>query len=273
MNKIAIITDIHGMKEPLEKVLEDIKNNDITEIYSLGDNVCLGIDSHEVINILRNNNVKSIMGNSEEYIIHGHKYFPYFKEDKINSLNWVKERLTKEDIEEIKNYKHTIELNILNKKICLCHFINDVRIDYSDKHSSHHFLRHPSTKYFGYTNSNHEKEEVLKNKDSNPLYMSYYNDPLFNGKKYTNYDYIFEGHVHFKSLLKHNSTTIYTLDALAVGRPSHKKEYASYIIVTIDNEVKIEEKFVKYDYETMIERIKKSDIPDKNTLLKYLNSK
>ena len=68
MKQIAIFTDAHGLLEPTIAALEDIKKRGITEIYSLGDNIGVGPNPKEVINLLQEYNVTSLAGNSEEYV-------------------------------------------------------------------------------------------------------------------------------------------------------------------------------------------------------------
>jgi len=269
--RIALITDIHSLLEPLEAVLLDIKNNNITEIYCLGDNVCDGPNPNEVIELLNKYNVISLKGNSEEYVIYGHKYFAYFKKNKIDNLNWTKKRLSKKSINIIRGYPHYIEMILGNKKICLCHFINDVRIDY-EKHSVRNFLKNKNLYSFKYTNSLNEKIKVFLNKNKNPLYESCYLDPLFKGKKFTYYDYIFQGHAHFELYNEYKNTKIYNLRALAMAYENSDNNHASYTIIEDNgNDIKIEKKYVKYDRDSMINKIISSDLLDKDILLKYIS--
>ena len=82
--KVAIFTDVHGLLYPLKAVLNDIKERGIKEIYSLGDNIGVGPNPKEVLDLLFENNVKLINGNNEEYSILGIEPFSsYFDEMKI----------------------------------------------------------------------------------------------------------------------------------------------------------------------------------------------
>ena len=49
----AIISDIHGNLEALERVLEDIRSQDIDEIYCLGDIVGYGPNPRECIDLCK----------------------------------------------------------------------------------------------------------------------------------------------------------------------------------------------------------------------------
>ena len=76
--EIAIFTDSHALLEPTKAALQDMLNRNITEIYSLGDNIGLGPNPSEVLDLLEEYNVKSIAGNSEDYITLGSLPFTYF---------------------------------------------------------------------------------------------------------------------------------------------------------------------------------------------------
>lgn len=58
--KIGVFTDTHGLLEPTEAALKDMNAKEITEIYSLGDNIGFGPNSKEVMNILEEYNAKRL---------------------------------------------------------------------------------------------------------------------------------------------------------------------------------------------------------------------
>ena len=75
--KIGIITDAHGLLEPTKAALEDMQSKGIVEIYSLGDNIGLGPNPSEVVDLLEEYNVKSLAGYSEDYLTLGTAPFDY----------------------------------------------------------------------------------------------------------------------------------------------------------------------------------------------------
>ena len=84
--QIAVLTDVHGLLEPLQAALDDISKRGITEIYSLGDNIGVGPSPSEVMDLLLEYGVKSIAGNSEDYVTLGIEPFSsYFDYSKIKS--------------------------------------------------------------------------------------------------------------------------------------------------------------------------------------------
>ena len=120
--KIAIFTDVHGLLEPLEAV---------TEVYSLGDNIGVGPSPCEVIDMLEYYNVKSVAGNAEEYCNLGiAPYKLYFDKDKFENQMWTRWKLGELRLDYINSLPHSFDLELGGKKVGLCHFANDIRIDY-----------------------------------------------------------------------------------------------------------------------------------------------
>ena len=67
MDKVAIISDIHGNLEALKTVLEDIKKRNITRIFCLGDIVAKGTHQQECVDLIRKNCEMVIRGNCDEF--------------------------------------------------------------------------------------------------------------------------------------------------------------------------------------------------------------
>lgn len=128
---IGIFTDAYALLEPTAAVLEDMKKRGITEIYSLGDNIGVGPNPSEVMNLLEEHGVQSIAGNNEEYINLGIEPFnSYFNGLKTASHLWTLLKLNEEQIGKINLFPKSIELLLGGEKIALCHFANDVRFDF-----------------------------------------------------------------------------------------------------------------------------------------------
>lgn len=70
MSKIAFISDIHGNLPALKAVLEDCKLQKVEQVYCLGDLVGYYSQINEVINLVRDNGIKTIMGNHDYAMVH-----------------------------------------------------------------------------------------------------------------------------------------------------------------------------------------------------------
>ncbi len=128
--RIALISDIHGNLEALESILEDIKTKNIDEIICLGDTIDIGPNSKECIDLLIGNNVKSVLGDCEIYLLRTD--FKSTTDEEKEHYKCVKESLTDKEISYIKKCPLYYEVNInydnsvFNKKYILCHYlIND----------------------------------------------------------------------------------------------------------------------------------------------------
>lgn len=282
--QIAIFADCHSLLEPLKAALNDINKRGITEIYSLGDNIGVGPNPSEVIDLLEEYGVISIAGNSEEYCSLGiEPFISYFDTLKIQSQLWTASKLNERQRGIIKLFPHSIELLVGGKKIGLCHFANDVRFDYMER-STWAYQRNIGTgcayEQFLYTNSSEqlaEMERIIKTygKD-NPMmrgYLSSIDDPLFSGHRVDFYDAVIQGHVHFKIYERGNNTDFYSIRAVGMAYEKDPVDTASYVILkekTLNQGFDLEEVLVKYDREKMLHSILTSGNPD-STIMKFTN--
>ena len=67
--RLAIISDIHGNLEAFKEVLADIDQSRIDGLACLGDNIGYGPDSEGVIELVRERDIPSVMGNHELAIV------------------------------------------------------------------------------------------------------------------------------------------------------------------------------------------------------------
>ena len=68
MNKIAVFSDIHGNLPALQAVMRDLDERGIEHRYSLGDLVGYGTFPNEVIQLIREHKIPTVMGNYDEGI-------------------------------------------------------------------------------------------------------------------------------------------------------------------------------------------------------------
>ena len=96
MNKIAIISDIHGNLEATKKVLLDIKNRGIDKIICLGDIIAKGTHPNEFINLIRENCFVVINGNTDRYFTSEHD-MEKLPEVEQKRISWNRKSLTDEN--------------------------------------------------------------------------------------------------------------------------------------------------------------------------------
>lgn len=276
--EIAIFADAHGLLEPTKAALEDIEKRGIKEIYSLGDNIGVGPNPGEVLDLLNEYGVKSIAGNSEEYCTLGIEPFcSYFGALKKKSSLWTLSKLNEHQLGEIKLFPHSIELLVGGKKLALCHFANDVRFDFGARSTWSYQATISSGgkgyEQFLYTNSleqmNQMNNIIQKYGKDSPMmrgYVSAIEDPLFAGKRVDFYDAVIQGHVHFKIYEESDSTKFYSIRAIGMAYQKDPIDTASYVILkekTNNLGYDLEEVLVQFDRDKMIYHILSSDLPDR----------
>ena len=116
--KIMIISDIHAFLEPTIALLSYAKTQGITEIYSLGDNITVGPNPKEVLELLEKYNVQSIEGNSESYFLNDYKAFTYFDKDREDNCNWTLDKIGSR-VNDLKYYPVSRQITVGNQKVGL----------------------------------------------------------------------------------------------------------------------------------------------------------
>lgn len=72
MEKIAVISDIHGNLEALKSTLKEIKSRGISRIFCLGDIIHKGAHFHECISLIQENCEIVLKGNCDDYFTRNH---------------------------------------------------------------------------------------------------------------------------------------------------------------------------------------------------------
>lgn len=82
--RIAIISDIHGNLEALEKTLKDIRKRNVDKIICLGDIIAKGVHSKECIRLVKENCDIVLQGNCDKYFAEEHdlENLPFIREAK-----------------------------------------------------------------------------------------------------------------------------------------------------------------------------------------------
>ena len=112
MDRIAIISDIHGNMPALEAVLVDINNKNINTIFCLGDLAGKGPSSAEVVDKIRQQCEVVIKGNWDYYMT---------EIDDNEILMWHQNKLGVERLKYMKQLPIYKEFYISGKLLRLCH--------------------------------------------------------------------------------------------------------------------------------------------------------
>lgn len=247
--RIAVITDVHGNFEALTAILNDIKTKNTDKIICLGDVINLGVDSKKCLDLIIENNVDMVLGNHELYCIKGTQLDSSIVGEEKEHYDWVKQSLTKEQIEFLKKcplkyeYEISYDNKIPNRKIVFSHYlINDMD------------ALNPFEK-------NHLKDDInlwIKYNAPNVMYVIGHLHKSFNINTVEGIsgDFIEE---------TEELTNITVVDSAGC---SYNDE-VSYMIIEISKGISFQNIKVKFDRETFVQKICNCDFPDKNNILKY----
>ncbi|ONN27072.1 metallophosphatase [Thermosipho affectus] len=229
MKKIAFISDIHSNLEALKSVLFDIENEKVDQIYCLGDLVGYGPNPNEVVELIKEKGIISVMGNYDDAVGNeknscGCSYNPG-RETEIGdiSLSWTIRNTSDKNKEFLKNLPQKLSLEVENVKILLVH-------------------GSPLNYLLEYVKPDISQERLKLITQS------------------TNEDIIITGHTHI-TMAKYLCGKI-ILNPGSVGRTKDGKPGATYLILEIENGVvSYKFKFVEYNIKTVVEKIVKKGLP------------
>lgn len=100
--RIAIVSDIHGNLEALEKVLSSIRERGIDSVVCLGDIVGYGASPNTCIELIRSVTSRIILGNHDEAAVQLEK-MEYFNPYARIAAEWTHDELTAENKAFIEN--------------------------------------------------------------------------------------------------------------------------------------------------------------------------
>jgi protein phosphatase len=112
MEKIAIISDIHGNIPALESVLRDINFRHIKRIICLGDLVGKGPQSSKAIKIIQEHCEMVVRGNWDDF-------FP--KPQESNTIKWHQNQLTKLQMGDLQELPFSVEFMMSGKLVRMFH--------------------------------------------------------------------------------------------------------------------------------------------------------
>ena len=119
MDKIAIISDIHGNLEALKVILSDIKKRGINIIYCLGDIVGKGTHQEECVNLVKENCQVVLLGNNDEYF--SRTWDHEFSEIEERRYKWCRSKLSSDSLNYLLNLPFCYEFYLSGRLVRLFH--------------------------------------------------------------------------------------------------------------------------------------------------------
>lgn len=91
--KIAVISDIHGNRQALEAVLNDIAPRDCVKVLCCGDLVGYGGEPNACIEMIRSRNIPCVRGNHDDLMVHSERMGKLRAEIRA-SVRWTRNQLS-----------------------------------------------------------------------------------------------------------------------------------------------------------------------------------
>lgn len=215
----------------------------------MGDSIDIGPNSKECIDLLIENNVKTILGNHELYLIRGTDIEPSIVGEEKEHYKWVKDSLNDKEINFIKQcplyYEYTFSCDgkRSDKKIVFCHYL------INDEKQSQPFEK------------NHLRKDInlwIKYNNENIIYILGHLHKTFNINEV---DGISGGFIE-------QTDKLTNIEVVGSAGCSYD-EYVSYMILEIGKSLSMKRVKVKFDREKFISKVLETDFPDKKNILKW----
>lgn len=121
MEEIAIISDIHGNLEALQKVLEDIDKRNINQIICLGDIIAKGTNMHECLELVKKRCSVIIKGNCEDYYSRNDIDISELPQSSQIRRNWIREKFSNEELSYLQSLPFCYEMYISGRLVRMLH--------------------------------------------------------------------------------------------------------------------------------------------------------
>lgn len=261
MEKIAILSDVHGNLTALQTVLSDIENRGITKIYCLGDSVIKCANPDKVIDILKEKCQVMLLGNCDEIICRPNiEHGRFWSRDKIG--------------DQRANY-------IYNSPISYEFYMSGylIRLFHASPLSLEHIFNpmHPNSDSVYFNKIILNPEDLFKNTQ---FIGKTENDPVP--------DIVGYGHLHTPNIFRFKNKTIFNVGSVGVpvemkneGEENNSSKFstvASYMILegNLDSKELSSISFtlvrVPYDINKEIEYLEASNMPNKEVIIKTLKT-
>lgn len=261
MERIAILSDVHGNITALESVISDIEKRGISKIYCLGDSVIKCANPDKVIDLLQKKCEVILLGNCDEVICRPNiEYGRFWSRDKIG--------------EERANF-------IYNLPICHEFYMSGhlIRLFHASPISLEHIFNpmYPNSDSIYFNKILTDPNDLFKNTE---FIGKTENDPIP--------DIVGFGHLHTPNIYRFANKTIFNVGSVGVpvemaneGEENQTSKFStmsSYMILEgeLDSKELSSISFnlvrVPYDIEKEIKYLQESDMPNKEIIIQSLKT-
>ncbi|GAB3904762.1 metallophosphoesterase family protein [Larkinella knui] len=246
MLKIAVISDIHANLPALQAVLSDIENRQADQLFCLGDLVDFAPWPNEVVDLIRQNRIPTLMGNHDERIAFDLPLVPLLKHSaaetsaRVAAIDYTRQQITPEN------------------KAFLASLPRQFRLNFSFPDASISvLLTHASPRSIDeYIYENHDPDDLMAMMDDQKA------DVLIMGHTHQSYRRTLPNRPGFPAKT--------AINCGSVGRSKEAQPLATYLLITTSgagerfgpDSITYELIRVEYPVEHTIDGIRQSAIPD-----------
>ena len=261
MERIAILSDVHGNITALESVISDIEKRGISKIYCLGDSVIKCANPDKVIDLLQKKCEVILLGNCDEVICRPNiEYGRFWSRDKIG--------------EERANF-------IYNLPICYEFYMSGhlIRLFHASPISLEHIFNpmYPNSDSIYFNKIITDPNDLFKNTD---FIRKTENDPIP--------DIVGFGHLHTPNIYRFANKTVFNVGSVGIpvemaneGEENQTSKFStmsSYMILEGEfgskelSSISFNLVRVPYDIEKEIKYLQESDMPNKEIIIQSLKT-
>lgn len=261
MERIAILSDVHGNLTALETVISDIEKRGITKIYCLGDSVIKCANPDKVIDLLRKKCDVMLLGNCDEIICRPDIEFGRF---------WSRDKIGEERANFIYHLPISFEFYMSGHLIRLFH-----ASPISLEHVFNPMFPNSDSVYFNKIIT--DPNDLFKNTE---FIGKTENDPTP--------DIVGYGHLHTPNLYRFGNKTIFNVGSVGIpvemineGQETDSSKFStmsSYMILEGEfgsrelSSISFSLVRLPYDIEQEINYLKDSDMPNKEIIMQSLKT-
>jgi predicted phosphodiesterase len=237
--RMAVISDIHANLEALEQVLTDIDGSNIDRVVCLGDNIGYGPEPEQVVAMINDHHIPSILGNHELAVI-DQNYLTWFNPLARRSLLKTIAMLSEKTINFISKLKPFMT--------------------YDSYRFVHGFPPDSATTYL-FQIAEDELLQTIKQMKEKICFVGHTHRLEiidFNGRSIIRSPLT-------QSVVDLNNADRYIINIGSVGQPRDGDNHAKYIILDTEKN-SIEVKFIPYDIASVVNKIVESGLPTEHAI-------
>lgn len=264
--RVAIVSDIQGNLSALRAILHDVDRQDsIDETISLGNAIGLGPHPNEVLDLLKERGIESVLGNYEDAIVFSRLSsgtdFPDEASERVDraAVEWTRRELNPAHLKYVENLPQNVRLIGTSRHMTLKRNQPDERLSEARRgmflgtmfSSRAARARTPTRTILALHGSPRALNESIREDTANSI--------LTHLGELARADIVISGHARRPFLREHAGVTYVGVGA-ASGLEARPGE-TEYAVLTVGDDVSLERRAVTYDHRDHVRSIREFGLP------------